>query len=166
MMDTINIRQATAGDVQTIHRLAHDIWWPTYQDYIPHDQIRLMLELIYDERALLAQLDAGQYFSIAVRSEQPVGFVGFRSKPDDARIMRIEKIYIHPSEQGKGTGVLLIDHVSTAARAQGKMLLELNVNRSNPAKAFYTKQGFVVVEEVDIPYHGYVLNDYIMQKPL
>ena len=165
-MSNITIRQAKSTDALAIHQLAHEIWWPTYQDYIPDGQIKLMLELIYSEEALLKQMEAGQRFSIVLRNDNPVGFVGFWLKPSAAHIMRIEKIYIHPSEQGKGTGRLLIDHVSQTAQAANIHSLELNVNRNNPAKTFYEKNGFVIVEEVDTPYHDYVLNDYIMQKQL
>ena len=165
-MSNITIRQAKFTDALIIHELAHEIWWPTYQDYIPHGQIKLMLALIYSENALREQMEAGQRFSIVLRDDNLVGFVGFWPKPSATDILRIEKIYIHPSEQGKGTGRLLIDHVSQIARVANIHSLELNVNRNNPAKTFYEKQGFVIVAEVDVPYHNYVLNDYIMQKQL
>jgi len=164
-MDETAIRQATPADVLTIHRLAHEIWWPTYRDLLPHGQIKLMLELMYSESALLNQLKNGQQFALAVTDETPVGFVGFQTKPDSP-VMRIEKLYVVPSEQGKGTGKQLINHVVALALAENIRCLELNVYRQNPAKAFYERQGFKVVAEVAIPYHGYTLEDYIMQKPL
>lgn len=166
-MSNINIRQANRSDTAVIHRLAHEIWWPTYQAYIPHGQIKLMLALIYNEESLRAQMQAGQRFSIVSRNGDAVGFVGFQpKKSSEAGIMRIEKIYIQSFEQGKGTGRLVIDHVSQIARTENLHFLELNVNRNNPAKTFYEKQGFHVIGEVDTLYHDYVLNDYIMQKQL
>ena len=149
-----------------IRQLANDIWWPTYGNYIDHGQIRLMLELIYSEPALRAQLEAGQCFSLALRGRTAVGFVGFQPKQDNPMTMRIEKLYVSQSEQGKGTGKLLINHVAKIAHAAGCSYLELNVNRYNPATDFYERQGFVIVDTVDTPYHDYVLNDYIMQKEL
>ena len=160
------LRAATVADVSTIRQLAHDVWWPTYGRYLAHGQISLMLELIYSEQALRGQIEAGQCFSLALRGELTVGFVGWHPKPGSSKIMRIEKLYVSQSEQGKGTGKLLIDHVAEIAHAAGCSYLELNVNRYNPAKAFYERQGFVIVDTVDIPYHGYILNDYIMQMEL
>lgn len=125
-----------------------------------------MLELIYSEEALQAQLKTGQRFSLALRGGVSVGFVGFQPKHGMAKTMRIEKLYVMPPEQGKGTGKLLIDHVTQAALAGGYSCLELNVNRSNTAVRFYDRQGFVIIDTVDVPYHGYVLNDYVMQKKL
>lgn len=162
-MNETGIQSATPADVSTICRLAHEIWWPTYRDLLPHGQIRLMLELMYSESALLNQLENGQQFSLATRNGTAVGFVGFQIKPESS-VMRIEKLYVLPSEQGKGTGKRLINHVAALALAANLPCLELNVYRHNPAKAFYERQGFTVVSEVEIPYHGYALKDYIMQK--
>ncbi|HCX57958.1 MAG TPA: GNAT family N-acetyltransferase, partial [Sphingobacterium sp.] len=69
-----------------------------------------------------------------------------------------------PNVQGKGFGKALIDFASQKTRLKGKGILELNVNRNNPAYHFYLKQGFEVIETIDIPYYDYVLNDYVMQK--
>lgn len=157
---------ATAADFPIIRRLAHEIWWPTYGDYIDHGQISLMLELIYSDQALQMQVEAGQFFLLAVRGDAAVGFVGFRLKPGMATTMRIEKLYVQLAEQGKGTGKLLINRVAQTARGAGCSYLELNVNRNNTAVEFYGRQGFEIVDTVDTPYHGYVLNDYVMQKVL
>ncbi|PPL01884.1 GNAT family N-acetyltransferase [Parapedobacter indicus] len=164
-MNETAIQEATLADVMTIHRLANEIWWPTYHDLLPHGQIKLMLELMYSESALLNQLKNGQQFALAMRDETPVGFVGFQIKPDSP-VTRIEKLYVLPSEQGKGSGKRLINYVAALALATNTRCLELNVYRHNPAKAFYERQGFRVVAEVKIPYHGYTLKDYVMQKPL
>ena len=162
----VALRVATETDLPVICRLAHDIWWPTYQDYLPHGQISLMLELIYSNQALRKQLEAGQRFWLALRENVAMGFVGAQLKPGNPKIMRIEKLYVRPSEQGKGTGRLMINHIAQVAYSAGCTCLELNVNRGNPAAEFYGRQGFVIVDTVDIPYHGYVLNDYVMQKEL
>lgn len=162
--DGIILQAATAADVSSIRRLAHEIWWPTYGGFIAHGQISLMLELIYSEQALQAQIEAGQRFVLALRGQRAVGFVSFRPKPAEPDIMRIEKLYLSQSQQGKGTGRLLIDHVNQQAQVADCSLLELNVNRHNPAVGFYDRQGFVITDTVDIPYHGYVLNDYVMQR--
>ncbi|WP_257658672.1 GNAT family N-acetyltransferase [Parapedobacter lycopersici] len=163
-MNGIRITQATVTDVTIIRQLAIASWWPAYGNYLPHGQIRLMLEKIYSERALIAQLEAGQLFLLAYRDDEVVGFTGLTKKAETPGVVRVEKLYVLPSEQGKGTGKSLLDAAENYARDVTASRLELHVNRYNPAKAFYEKQGFVVVQEIDIPYHDYVLNDYIMQK--
>ena len=165
-MDEISFKAATLADLPVIHRLANEIWWPTYKDYLTDGQIRLMLERLYSIAALQEQLKAGQHFSFAMRRRIPVGFIGFQFKASAAHIMRIEKLYVLPSEQGKGTGKLIINHVAQIALAANSSYLELNVNRYNPALSFYERLGFVIVDTVDIPYHGYLLNDYLLRKGL
>ncbi|UZJ65165.1 GNAT family N-acetyltransferase [Sphingobacterium sp. KU25419] len=68
--------------------------------------------------------------------------------------------------KGKGYGKLLLDFIAQLAKSKDLKRLELNVNRNNPAYYFYLKQNFLITETVDIPYHGYVLDDYVMQKEL
>jgi ribosomal protein S18 acetylase RimI-like enzyme len=49
-------------------------------------------------------------------------------------------------------------------REQGRSLVELQVNRSNPAVAFYRKLGFEVVDEKDFDIgNGYFRKDYVMR---
>ena len=69
-------------------------------------------------------------------------------------------------EQGQGLGVHLIEAVENAARAAGGQFLDLNVNRYNPAIAFYERRGFARHSEVDVPIGPYFMNDYIMRKAL
>lgn len=165
-MDEISLKTATPVDFPTIRGLAHEIWWPTYSTLITDGQIRLMLENIYSDAALHEQLEAGQYFFLAMRRSTPVGFIGFQHKGPPTSITRIEKLYVLPSEQGKGTGKLLVNHAAQRAMAANSSCLELNVNRYNPALAFYWRLGFTIVDTVDTPYYGYLLNDYILQKQL
>ena len=166
-MSSTEVFWATANDVATIRRLAVDSWWPAYGSYLPHGQINLMLENQYAEAVLKRQLDEGHGFLLAYRRGLPVGFAGLREMVEDGMsAIRIEKLYILPDEQGKGIGRALLATVDEYARKRCASYLELNVNRNNPAKGFYEKLGFLVVREVDIPYHGYVLNDYVMRKPV
>jgi len=101
-------------------------------------------------------------FILVRRDDEEVAFAGYSI--EGQRILKIHKIYILPSEQGKGTGKNLIKHLTSLAKDLNVEILELNVNRANPALNFYEKQGFKISATVDIPYHQFVLNDYIMRK--
>jgi len=165
-MEHLTIREADFVDTAIIHQLAHETWWPTYQNLLPHDQIRFMLEEIYDVGALKRQMEAGQRFVLAEYGNRTLGFAGFRLKPTDENVMRIEKLYVHPTGQGQGGGRALISHIGSVAENAGCHTLELNVYRYNPAKEFYERLGFKVSEAVQIPFHGYTLNDFVMRKSL
>lgn len=163
-MSDVVIQQATEADVPTIQQLAYDVWWPTYGELLPHGQIDLMLDQFYSSDALQQQMTAGHQFWLAIREGLPVGFVGYRPKPSVRHVMRIERLYVLPSEHRRGTGTRLLNHVLRQAKVAGMRSLELNVYRNNPAKAFYERQGFQIAESIKIPYHGYVLDDYVMSK--
>jgi diamine N-acetyltransferase len=160
------IREATHSDIKTINTLAHEIWWPTYCDILSPDQISLMLEDMYAEKALEQQMNEGINFLITENEGKATGFAGYSLTDEDKMIFKLHKIYMLPSEQGKGTGKKLIEYISSLAAQKGGKILELNVNRFNPAYNFYKKIGFSVYKLVDIPYHQYLLNDYVMRKKL
>lgn len=166
-MDTISISLATDADLAIINELAHEIWWPAYEQVIPHGQISLMLEEFYTEEALRRQVASGGHFLVARLGDSPLGFAEYRAKKTDSAVMRIEKLYVSPRSQGKGVGRSMIEYVAERALEASKTHLELNVNRGNEAAiGFYRKNGFQAIAETDMPYHSYILNDYVMQKAL
>ena len=160
----IEIRKATLNDVETITKLAEEIWWPTYAKVISAEQISFMLDEMYSAEALTNQMENGHGFLILTVNEIAKGYASF-SKQDETTY-KLQKLYLHPDQQGKGVGKMLIDFVEQKVKNLGAEQLILNVNRGNNAQAFYLKVGYHVLEEIDIPYHQYVLNDFIMGKSL
>ncbi|HYK77614.1 MAG TPA: GNAT family N-acetyltransferase [Daejeonella sp.] len=160
------IRKATFQDIKTIHHLAHQTWWPTYSNVIPSEQIEFMLQEIYSTEALKQQMQEGNTFLIAEREARPIAFASFSLMDPAQKVYKLHKLYVHPSEQGKGSGKKMIDEVAALSKSLGGEILELNVNRNNPAFSFYQKLGFEIYQIVDIPYHQFILNDFIMRKAL
>jgi ribosomal protein S18 acetylase RimI-like enzyme len=118
---------------------------------------------MYSGPSLEKQMKEGAQFVIVYEHEMPVGFASFQEiRP---ALYKLHKLYVLPSQQGKGTGRLLIDFICTISKENGASAIQLQVNRNNKAKDFYTKNGFVVVEAAafDIG-NGYVMDDYIMQR--
>jgi len=156
----ITIELAEQTDIRSISNMAHIIWPEAYGEILSKDQIDFMLEKSYTIEGLAEGMVGGQFFYILKEDGIGQGFVALKTLTDK---LRIEKLYLMPNVQGKGFGKALIDFAIEKAKAKGKDILELNVNRNNPAYHFYLKQGFQVTETVDIPYYDYVLNDYVMQ---
>lgn len=160
----MEIVRATELDIPVIHALAEKIWWPTYRPILSEEQIRFMLDDMYSENVLREQIQNGVEFILVKREGEEVAFAGYSIESLDTSVLKIHKLYVLPSEQGKGTGKKLIEHLTSLAKDLNIEILELNVNRANPALGFYEKQGFKISETVDIPYHQFVLNDYVMRK--
>jgi GNAT superfamily N-acetyltransferase len=160
------IRQATDSDIQAINELAEKIWWPSYRNIISDEQISFMLNDMYSSESLREQMNSGIEFLIVERDKLPLAFAGFSETDTKNQVFKLHKLYVLPTEQGQGTGRKLIEHVSSLAKAKGGKILELNVNRGNPAHHFYSKIGFDIYQTIDINYHHFVLNDYVMRKKL
>jgi len=162
----MNIRIATKLDIPVISDLAEKTWWPSYSKIISDEQISFMLQDMYSVESLLEQMNGGVQFLILERESMALGFAAYSLVDAQNQVFKLHKLYVLPTEQGSGTGKKLIEEVSSSAKLQGGKTLELNVNRGNPAQHFYKKMDFEIHETVDINYHHFVLNDYVMRKEL
>ena len=175
----IVIRKATEKDIPAIQQLAVVIWEKTYSSIISQEQIRYMLDLFYSEKSLLKQMnELEHFFFIALENEIEIGFASFSEvigqlETNYGLIFKLHKIYVHPNQQGKGTGKLLIEFIMKEIGVlcgwrdanHDSASLDLNVNRFNPARFFYEKLGFQIIREEDIDIgNGYFMNDYVMRK--
>lgn len=161
----INVVPAKTNDVLVIHTLAQEIWKNTYKNILSKNQIDFMLDDMYSVASILDQMENSHHFLLLVDDLEFVGFASF-SETSEAKIYKIQKLYLHPDIQGKGAGRLMVSHISQLILEMGGDTVELNVNRNNPATDFYLKLGFKIFKSVDIPYYQFVLNDYIMQKSI
>ncbi|HEX8377355.1 MAG TPA: GNAT family N-acetyltransferase [Pedobacter sp.] len=160
------IRFASHHDIPFITELAYDIWPKTYESILSSAQITFMLNDMYSHESLLRQFKNGHLFLIALKENRPVGFASFSVLDSTQRVYKIHKLYLLPAVQGKRLGKQLVNFIEDDIRLKGAEVLEVNVNRNNPALNFYLKSGFEISREVDIPYHQFVINDYVMRKKL
>ncbi len=89
-------------------------------------------------------------------------------RADEPATSKLDKLYVLVEYQQRGIGRRLIEHVESAARADGAASLILNVNKHNTgAISAYEKCGFSVrvAVVVDIG-QGFVMDDYVMAKRL
>lgn len=163
----ITIRPAALADIPTIIELAEATWEPTYRFIISKEQIDYMYRVIYTPASLQRQMTDDEHtFLLLYTDDQPIGFASFSRLPLETNVFKLQKIYVLPSHQGQGLGQHLVAAVEEASRSAGAHALELNVNRNNPALAFYEHQGFTRNREEDIPIGPFWMNDYIMRKEL
>jgi ribosomal protein S18 acetylase RimI-like enzyme len=127
------------------------------------EKLDYMLELIYSEQSLREQMKKGHEFILVSQDDNEVGFAS--SSMIEPGTCKLHKIYVLPSEQGRGTGRFIIDYLLAKIKAKGVRALRLNVKRDNPAKSFYEKMGFSIIGEEDIDIgKGYFMEDYVMEK--
>ena len=164
----ITVLPATATDFDTIRSIAHETWPIAYGEILSKAQLDYMLGAFYNDTALKESVSQKRHhFVLANEGNQTLGFASFEWNYDQQKHTKIHKIYILPSAQGKGVGKALIDYIATEARKQGSLTLCLNVNRFNKAITFYEKMGFSIISEVNIELeHGYLMEDYVMERPV
>ncbi len=159
----LTTRVATLQDIPQIIELAEKSWLPTYRDILVKEQLELMFRLIYSSSSLKKQFTE-HTFILAFEGNEAKAFSSFTN--NNKEIVKIQKLYILPDNQGKGIGSFIVDYIAAEAKNFGASTLELNVNRYNTAKVFYEKMGFKIHEVVDIPFGNYWLNDYVMRKEI
>jgi len=159
----MTIRKASSADASLIRDMAYEIWPETYSQILSKDQLEYMLGLFYNEQKLKTEIEQGVEFILIYEDVQPAGFAAFsKTEPE---VYKLHKIYVLPSQQGKGTGRFIIDGLIKTMKQNGATTLQLNVNRHNNAKMFYEKLGFLVIREEDVDIgNGYFMNDYVMEK--
>jgi ribosomal protein S18 acetylase RimI-like enzyme len=82
--------------------------------------------------------------------------------------MKLGQLYVLESYRGMGLGRFMLGHVEARARKLDRQMLWLQVNKKNAgAIAFYRSAGFEVVREAEFDIgSGFVMDDYVMAKPL
>ena len=139
-----SIQKASPGDIPLIRELTFKVWPQTYTGLLSQEQIDYMLEMMYSPSSLEKQMKDGAQFLLVYDEKEPVGFASFQEI--EPGIYKLHKIYVLPSQQGKGTGRFVIDHIIHEIRQQKAKALQLQVNRYNTAKSFYELFGFAAID--------------------
>lgn len=166
--DHVHIEPLAAEDVAPLAALAREIWFAHYPAIISVAQIEYMLAERYDADVVLAELRRdGLWWDKLMVAGGMAGFASYflSGVPGE---MKLDKLYVHPRLQRRGYGGMMIARAGEVARSRGCSRLVLAVNKNNrDAIAAYLKHGFRVTDAVvkDIG-GGFVMDDYIMVKPV
>jgi diamine N-acetyltransferase len=163
----VEITEANAKHIPVIVGIAETTWAATYRTILKPEEMRYMLDRLYSAPSLQGVMaDGSQKFLLVKDKQGYAGFASYGKRQGDPGVFKLHKIYVLPAHQGKGYGKLLIDAVKQQLRAEDAIMLDLNVNRDNPAQHFYKKLGFKVIREEDVPIGQYFMNDYVMRLDL
>jgi ribosomal protein S18 acetylase RimI-like enzyme len=161
------IRLIDTSEVEEVTKLAHQIWPDTFRDILTTEQLQFMLEWMYNPETLTSQIQSGHLFFLLENEQGNIGFMGIQVAHPSSDLLKIHKLYVLPSQQGKGYGKLLIEHAVSVAKSYGNSTITLNVNRFNKSVNFYQAMGFQITREEDIEIgHGYLMEDYVMELSL
>jgi GNAT superfamily N-acetyltransferase len=159
---------ATPAHYPVIQQIATYTWHKTYGNIITQAQTDFMLDWMYSLASINEQVEKqGHRFIMAVENNAFTGFASYELNYKGEPKTKVHKLYVLPEQQGSGTGRKLLDFIGNIALSHDHIAISLNVNRFNAAVDFYKKTGFTIVEEEDIDIgHGYVMEDYVMERSL
>ena len=158
------IRKATTADIPLINHLAQQVFPETYKNILSSEQIAYMMDWMYSPESLRKQMEEeGQTYYIAYEECEAAGYVSIQ--PLEKDLFELQKIYVLPYYQKYHLGRQLFEQAVKAIRElhPEPCLMELRVNRHNPALGFYEHMGMKKLREDDCHIgNGYYMNDYIM----
>lgn len=163
----LSIREISSSELHIVSSLSYKIWPISYKEIITQEQIQFMLNWMYSEKSLQENINDGHRFLLAELEGMPVGFVGFQADYPEKNKAKIHKLYVLTDIHNQGIGKKLSERVIVELKKLACNSIELQVNKKNPAVAFYTKMGFTTREEkvFDIG-NGFVMDDYVMTLPI
>ena len=153
----------TEAQIETVARLAHEIWNQHFIPIIGKAQVDYMVEKFQSKRAISEQIKNGYSYYLLKAGVEYVGYTGVCPREDE---LFLSKLYIRASQRGKGLGRNAVEFLEDLAGEKGLSRITLTVNKNNTdsIKA-YEKLGFanlgVFVQDIG---GGFVMDDYKMEK--
>jgi ribosomal protein S18 acetylase RimI-like enzyme len=162
------LRPLNEPDFAAVEALAREIWLAHYTALVTTEQIEYMLRGRFTADNFRTYLKAERrWMDLLEIDGELTGYCSY-ALTDEPGEMKLEQIYVLSRLQGGGFGTRMLEHVERRALRLGARMLMLTVNKRNEkAIKFYRRAGFAVRAEAvfDIG-SGYVMDDYVMEKPL
>ena len=153
----------TKTQIETVARLAHEIWNQHFIPIIGKAQVDYMLEKFQSKKAISEQIEEGYSYYLLKAEGDYIGYTGICPREDE---LFLSKLYIRASQRDKGFGRKAIEFLEDLAREKGlsKITLTVNKNNTDSIKA-YEEFGFtnlgIFVQDIG---NGFVMDDYKMEK--
>lgn len=152
--------------IRELAALAEEIWRQHFTPILKEGQVDYMLDKFQSESAMKKQMEEEGYRYFFIEDESgPVGYTGI--KRDNGKLF-LSKLYLRKAHRGKGYASQAFAFLEEICKKEGLSAIWLTVNRFNyDTIAVYKKKGFLTLREqvADIG-NGYMMDDYIMEKPL
>lgn len=164
MNNNIIIKTAASQDASIIQMLAQEIWMQHYTPIIGKAQVDYMLDKFQSKDAVVDQISNGYIYYIAYDDSTPCGYSGIKEENG----VFLSKLYVRQAHRGKGIGKALLTEILAYANLIKASRIWLTCNKQNTnTLSVYQKLGFNVTDNrVSDIGNGFVMDDYILEKPL
>lgn len=158
------IKITEKAQIKELADLASKIWHECYISLISAEQIDYMLNKFLSPAAIEGEMTEGYDFYLAEKCGEAIGFLAV--KPEGDRLF-LSKLYLEKSQRGKGYATRMLTFAEGIAHGMGKKAVYLTVHKKNPAFNVYKARGFEIEKSVTTQIgNGFIMDDYIMVKPL
>ena len=153
----------TQIQVESVAKLADEIWREWFPSIISESQIDYMLDKFQSAEAITKQLSEGYRYFIIRKGETYVGYTGVRPDPDGR--LFLSKLYIKKEHRGKGYASETFEFLKGLCRENKLHGIWLTVNKNNESTiGVYKHCGFKIIgEDVTDIGNGFVMDDYFFQ---
>lgn len=169
----LEVRRATAADVEELSRLGSAVFWDAYGGTAPDADIAKHVRRYFGAEAIGAEIASEQVqYAFALSNGEMAGLVKMREGEAPALVtaspvIEVQQLYVSTDHQRKGVGEFLIDVVRERCRADGFAGIWLSVwTEADWAVPFYEKVGFKSLGEVPFMLAGKEYTDYLMWLPV
>lgn len=165
MSGVIFKRVNSEEEIRTIANKAEVIWHEYFPGIISVEQIDYMVDMFLAPHSIKREMAEGYEFYLQYDGEENTGFMVV--KPEQDRLF-ISKLYVDKEHRGQGYGSPMFEKAMEICVSNHLKVMYLTVNKYNtPSIEIYKHRGFDTIQETvtDIG-HGFVMDDYIMEKKL
>lgn len=134
------MRAVAAADVAAVRQVLVETWHDTYDRLIGAARVTEITDDWHAIDALAGGICRIDHAFLLVELGDRVIATGSAMRGEG--VVEVQRLYVHPSGQGQGVGVLLLD--ALLARLGAMPRVEVSVMLGNTrAQAFYEREGFV-----------------------
>ncbi len=152
-------------DIRITADLAHEIWNEHFPSVITQAQIDYMVATFQGTHAISQQILKGMRYYLMRLNTEYAGYFAIQPEEDDKKLF-LSKLYVKKSFRGQGLAGTALDFVERQCRDMDLHTIRLTVNKKNTGPiAVYEHKGFKITQAIvtDIG-HGFVMDDYVMEK--
>lgn len=159
-------KEITNEEIKTLEQLARDIWNEYFITLLSKQQIDYMLNKFLSKEAIQDQISNKNYHYYFIYHNNTVaGFIGIQIETEK---LFLSKLYLKKEFRGQKLASKAFDFIESLAKQLNKSSIYLTVNKYNTHTIeVYKHRGFnVILDQISDIGHGYVMDDYVMEKCL
>ncbi len=154
----------TDKDIKALASCAEIVWNEHYSSILSQAQIDYMVERFQSYEAIKNSIEKDHYIYYMLRNDENViAYCGFQVQK---KRLFLSKLYVQKPWRGCGYASTLLTKMTNYAQKHHLEAIYLTCNRYNRGSLeFYHRKGFEIIDSADNDIgHGFVMEDYILQK--